>query len=140
MIWEANISFACRNESTEFFGQLLSSAKNDATKLEELLVGVKRLRQGVRIEGFDVAATEQLKRLMNFDEEALDTLRKERILNCLDFEGKGKRFDEVHQPHMETFKWMFEDIPTASIDGADNLVRNDEAFYELVQTETNSQV
>lgn len=64
--------------------------------------------------------TEQLKRLVHIDTEILLQSQKDRILSSLQFEDRGKRFDQIHQPHVDTFKWIFEEDNTASTTNSDD--------------------
>jgi hypothetical protein len=112
LAFDSRLIYHTRQESTGFFEQILSLTQNDTNKLDQLQINIRRLREGVQVEGFDENTTEQLKRLMYMDDEALLKVQKERILGCLQFDERTKRFDEVHQPHANTFKWIFEDGDT----------------------------
>lgn len=84
-------------------------AQKDAAKFDQLQTSIGLLREGVLVEALDEKASVQLQRLMGLDEEALHKFRDDRILRGLQLDTGGNRFDQVEQPHPETFNWIFED-------------------------------
>ncbi|KAH6976424.1 hypothetical protein BKA56DRAFT_733254 [Ilyonectria sp. MPI-CAGE-AT-0026] len=111
-----NLVHLLRKESTDFFDRLLSSTKEDADKLDQVLDNIKYLRERLPIQEM----TEQLKRLVHIDAEILLQSQKDKILSSLQFEDRGKRFDQIHQPHVDTFRWIFEEDNTASTANSDD--------------------
>ncbi|KAH8714630.1 hypothetical protein BGZ61DRAFT_587332 [Ilyonectria robusta] len=98
-----------RQESTKFFEQILSLVQKDAAKFDQLQTSIGLLREGVHTEVLDQKASAQFQRLMGLDEEALHKFREDRILHGLQFDTGGNRFDQVEQPHPDTFNWIFEE-------------------------------
>lgn len=84
-------------------------AQKDAAKFDQLQTSIGLLREGVLIEALDEKASVQFQRLMGLDEEALHKFREDRILHGLQFDTRGNRFDQVEQPHPETFNWIFDE-------------------------------
>ena len=88
---------------------LVGSAKDDAAKLEQLCNNVEQLRQGVRAAGIGPEAQEQIRRLMDVQEDALSAIAQRRILKSLAFEGMYGRSDMVEEAHYQTFRWILDD-------------------------------
>lgn len=68
--------------------------------------------------------TAQLKRLVHIDAEILLQSQKDRILSSLHFDDRGTRSDQIHQPHVDTFKWIFEEDNTTSTANSDDTLGN----------------
>ncbi|KAK3306192.1 uncharacterized protein B0T15DRAFT_485616 [Chaetomium strumarium] len=97
---------------------LVEAAKSDAGKLERLRSNVEDLRQGIRVAGISAEAQEQIRRLVEVQEDAFSSIIQSRIAKSLAFEGIHDRFDMVEEAHLKTFRWIFHDSHDSSVDGS----------------------
>ena len=113
---------------------LVESVKNDAAQLERLRKNVEGLRRGVQVASISSEAQEQIRRLVDVQENAFSAIVQDRILRSLEFEGMHGRFDMVDEAHCETFRWILDesdesDKPDDDREGRDD--RDDETQNEV---------
>jgi DNA repair exonuclease SbcCD ATPase subunit len=87
---------------------LVESVKSDAAQLERLRENVEGLRRGTQVAAIGSEAQEQIRRLVDVQEDAFSAIIQDRILSSLKFEGMHGRFDMVDEAHSQTFRWLVE--------------------------------
>lgn len=103
------LSVVTSSETKASLDTLLQSAKDDATKLEQLQKRLERLRCGVTVRCFSPQAQKQLQELLGISEHACQLLSQQRILKSLAFQDMHGRFETVPDAHKKTFKWLLND-------------------------------
>ncbi len=88
---------------------LVKSAKGDTAKLEQLCNNAEQLRQGVQVAGIGPEAQEQIRRLVDVQEDALSAIAQSRIVKSLAFDGMYGRSEMVQEAHYKTFRWILDD-------------------------------
>ena len=96
-------------DSKSLLNALIESAKGDAAKLEQLRNNVEQLRQGVQVAGIGPEAQEQIRHLVDVQENALSAVAQSRIVKSLAFDGMYGRSEMVEEAHSRTFRWILDD-------------------------------
>src|ERR1700744_3796045 len=118
--------------------KLITSAKADSFKLEQLSSRVDHLRGGVAVSLLSPTAQAQLQSLLGISEHANNLIVQQRILANLSFDGMHRRYEDVPEAHSKTFQWIFEHEsehePLVSSDDGSNKVAssNAESYDETV--------
>ena len=100
---------------------LKSSITEDSAKIERLLSQTEQLRKGVEVTSIGPQAQNQLRELLNIQDDALNAVLQERILKSLEFEGMYRRYDAVEEAHLKTFRWILDEPPQDhTIEGDDS--------------------
>lgn len=86
---------------------LVSTSDGAGVKLGQLQTRIEALQKGVTVTSVSPEAQTQLQQLLNFSEDACQTIVQQRILNSLAFEGMYGRFEAVDEAHYKTFGWIF---------------------------------
>jgi hypothetical protein len=105
---------------------LVSSAKDDSSRLQHMYEQLEHLRRGVAIESLSPVAEAQLRSLLGMSENAFKVIIQHRILESLSFEGMYGRYEAVDNAHFKTFRWIFDDDFHDEEDG-DGQENNDNA-------------
>ncbi len=95
---------------------LIESANGNTAKLGQLRDNVQYLHdnvedlsQGVQVAGFSAETQEQIRRLMDVQEDAFSAIVQRRILSSLEFDGIYDRSDMVEETYLHTFRWILDD-------------------------------
>lgn len=91
---------------------LVSSAKNDSSKLEDLhrrmlhlREQINHLRRGVALTSLSPEVECRLRDLLGISEQACEVMVQRRVLETLAFDGMYGRYEMVEDAHSETFRW-----------------------------------
>ena len=87
---------------------LITSAKDDFSKLQQLHNKVEHLRQGIAIESLTPSAQAQLRLLMGAPQHICEVIIQHRILESLAFEGIYERYETVDDAYLKTLRWIFD--------------------------------
>jgi hypothetical protein len=88
---------------------LVKSADDNASKIGQLRNNVEHLRQGVWVAGMSPQAEEQIRRLVEVQEDAVAAIVQRRIVKSLAFDGMYGRSDMVDEAYSNTFRWLLDD-------------------------------
>jgi hypothetical protein len=106
------LTFLSSSESLDRLEALVTSAKDNSTKLQNLHSQMERLRGGVAIESLSPTAQAQLRSLLGMSDHAADMITQHRILESLSFDGMYGRYETVDNAHIQTLRWIFgDDVP-----------------------------
>jgi hypothetical protein len=97
------------SETRDRLNALVTSAKDDSTKLDHLHSQVEQLRRGVAVESFTPGAQNQLQSLLGMSENACEVIIQHRVLENLAFEGMYGRYETVDDAYFKTLRWIFND-------------------------------
>lgn len=101
---------------------LITSAKDDTSKLEQISNQLDSVRKGFTVSSLSPDAQAQLRSLLAVSDHANDLIVQQRILATLRFDGMYQRYEDVAEAHSETFAWIFNDkagTETPSYAGSD---------------------
>lgn len=126
------LSVVTSSEAKASLDMLLQSAKDDATKLEQLQRRLERLRRGVTVRCFSSQAQKQLQELLGISEHACQLLSQQRILKSLAFQDMHGRFETVPDAHKKTFEWLLDD--TAPNQGVEDHSSTRELFIDWLSS------
>ncbi|KAK1758027.1 hypothetical protein QBC47DRAFT_132299 [Echria macrotheca] len=86
---------------------LVTSAKDDGSKLEKLSHQISHLSRDVTVSSLSPTAQQQISALLGVSRHAADLIIQHRILTDLGFEGMYGRYDAVDDAHYKTFRWIY---------------------------------
>lgn len=75
--------------------------------MERLQSSFDELRQGLHVHYISESARDQIRQLVDIQEDVARAIAQSRILGGLAFEEMHGRYDMVHEAHAETFQWIF---------------------------------
>lgn len=85
--------------------------QTDSGKLDELRSQLDHLRGAIETitRESNENLLDQLTQLVRLNEDSLDKIYQHQILKSLEFNSMHERDDRVHNPHGNTFAWLFND-------------------------------
>ncbi|KAG7404039.1 hypothetical protein Forpe1208_v015750 [Fusarium oxysporum f. sp. rapae] len=113
-------------DAAAYSAKILAAIKDDSNKLEELQNHIEHLNAAVT----DGETQHKLKQLLYLHEQTLQKIYQHRILDLLKFDGLHEREDRVHNPHSQTFEWIFADIPNMSTSSHHSTEDEDDAYSD----------
>lgn len=93
--------------------RLLKSSKTDETKLDRIESHIAQLRENMDSSSSNAEVKPMLMTLLAEEEKVFRTIARDRILNCLSFEGMSRRSEMVVETHADTYEWILENDSTA---------------------------
>jgi hypothetical protein len=113
-------------DAVAYSAKILAAIKDDSNRLEELQNHIEHLNAAVT----NGETQHELKQLLHLHEKTLQTIYQHRILDLLKFDGLHEREDRVHNPHGQTFEWIFADVPNTRTSSRHSTEDEDDAYSD----------
>jgi hypothetical protein len=115
----------------------VQASKTDETKLDRIERHIAQLRENIGSTSSNSEVKPMLMTLLAEEEKVFTTIARDRILNCLSYEGMNRRSNMVVETHSNTYEWILEDESTAKeapTEGEkDNLVENASDLPQIIE-------
>lgn len=98
-----------RSETLEKLESLVEASKLDETKLDRIESHIAQLRENIDFAPSTSEDKPMLMTLLAEEEKVFTTIARDRILNCLSFDGMNRRSNMVVETHSNTYEWILED-------------------------------
>lgn len=98
-----------RSETLEKLESLVEASKLDETKLDRIESHIAQLRENINFVPSTSEDRPMLMTLLAEEEKVFTTIARDRILNCLSFDGMNRRSNMVVETHSNTYEWILED-------------------------------
>ena len=114
---------------------LVTSAKDDSSRFEQLSSQINNLGSDVNISSLSPTAQAQIQSLLGISEHAANLIAQQRILKSLAFEDMYGRYEAVSDAHYKTFGWVYgrdadSDLDDDSLDDQSDDGTQDDASNE----------
>ncbi|KAH8759890.1 hypothetical protein F5883DRAFT_647788 [Diaporthe sp. PMI_573] len=131
------LSNLTRTETLTKLESLVQASKTDETKLDRIERHIAQLRENIGSTSSNSEVKPMLMTLLAEEEKVFTTIARDRILNCLSYEGMNRRSNMVVETHSNTYEWILEDESTAKeapTEGEkDNLVENASDLPQIIE-------
>jgi hypothetical protein len=115
---QSNFDSESRSESLERLNKLVASGQASEDELHSLTKNVESLRLGKNVSCISPEALDQIRSLLSLTDEAIFSVRRNRVLDGLRFDQMYERFEDIEEAHKKTFDWILE-ARRPSMDGED---------------------
>jgi hypothetical protein len=105
------LTSACRSATVQRLEHLIKTGESNADELASLQKNVDALRSGVKLTEIGPDVEQQLCKLLDISDTALQAIMQYRILNSVSFGEMHRRFDSVAHANHATFEWILEETP-----------------------------
>ncbi|KAK3317381.1 hypothetical protein B0T19DRAFT_488646 [Cercophora scortea] len=116
-VLELHLTFLTSRETRTQLTLLIESAQEDASKLQKVQETMDQLSHGVELASISETAKEQIRQLVQVQDDVLCKIAQSQILKSLAFDEMHSRYNMVEEAHSSTFAWIFGDKHDAESEG-----------------------
>ncbi|KAF4456856.1 hypothetical protein F53441_1067 [Fusarium austroafricanum] len=103
------ISHIDRQDTRTKLASIIKSGKCHDFELEKLSQQVETLQNGVQVTNLGPELLADIRRLLNLTDEAMSKVLQTTILNALEQDKMGERYDAVETAYEKTFDWLLDE-------------------------------